>query len=356
MAVCVWRFAFGDLRLVVSVGRCAGGLRLAVCIWLFAGGLRAVCGRFADGFAGGLWFVGGLRAVFRADCGRFAIGCLRAVYGQYAVDGLRADCWRVCGQFVVCGRFAVDGFRVDCWRVCGQFVLCGQFAGGFPSGLRFAGGLRAGFDRLSAFGGLRLAVCVWRFAFGGLRLAVCVWRFAFGGSRLAVCVWRFAFGGLRLAVCVWRFAFGDLRLVVSVGRCAGGLRLAVCIWLFAGGLRAVCGRFADGFAGGLWFVGGLRAVFRADCGRFAIGCLRAVYGQYAVDGLRADCWRVCGQFVVCGRFAVDGLWVDCWRVCGQFVLGGQFAGGFPSGLRAVLRAVSARFAFGGLRVTLGGYD
>ena len=35
---------------------------------------------------------------------------------------------------------------------------------------RFVGGLRAGFDRLSAFGGLRLAVCVGRFAVG-LRLA-----------------------------------------------------------------------------------------------------------------------------------------------------------------------------------------
>ena len=74
---------------------------------------------------------------------------------------------------------------------------------------RSAGGLR--------LAGLRLAVCVWRFAFGGLRLAVCVWRFAFGGLR---------FGGLRLAVCVWRFAFGDL-LRAFCGRFAGVL-LAVC--------------------------------------------------------------------------------------------------------------------------------
>ena len=76
----------------------------------------------------------------------------------------------------------------------------------------------------------RLAVC----AVGGLRdwrsarLAVCeiadwclVVAGGLGGLRLAVCVWRFAFGGLRLAVGRWLFAFGALRLAV------GGLMLVV---------------------------------------------------------------------------------------------------------------------------------
>ena len=102
---------------------------------------------------------------------------------------------------------------------------------------------------------MRLAVCGWRFgryavwAVGGLggirfgRLAVCAvgglrdWR----SARLAVCEiadWCLAvaggLGGLRLAVCVWRYAFGGLRLADAFG----GLRLAVGGWLFAfGGLR-----------------------------------------------------------------------------------------------------------------------
>ena len=81
-----------------------------------------------------------------AVCGRFAIGRLRAVYGQFAVDGLRADCWRVCGQFVVCGRFA-DGLRAVLLADCGRF--CGRFFERFTVGClpavygRYAGGFRA---------------------------------------------------------------------------------------------------------------------------------------------------------------------------------------------------------------------
>ena len=60
---------------------------------------------------------------------------------------------------------------------------------------------------------------------GGLRS----WRF----TLLAVCSvgglrgLRLAVGGLRLAVCVWRFAFGRLRLAVSA------LQFAVDDWPFA---------------------------------------------------------------------------------------------------------------------------
>ena len=54
--------------------------------------------------------------------------------------------------------------------------------------------------------------------FGGLRLAVCVWRYAFGG--LAVHGFRLAVDGLRLAV-------GGLSLPVGGLRSAGVWRLAV---------------------------------------------------------------------------------------------------------------------------------
>ena len=77
--VCVWRFAFGGLRLAVCVWRFAfDGLRLAVCVWRFAfGGLRL---RFAFGglrLAVSVWWFAfaGLRL---AGCvWRFAFGGLR---------------------------------------------------------------------------------------------------------------------------------------------------------------------------------------------------------------------------------------------------------------------------------------
>ena len=44
-------------------------------------------------------------------------------------------------------------------------------------------------------------------------------RYAFGGWRLAVCVWWFAFGGWRVAVSVWRLPvwISVLRLAFWVG-------------------------------------------------------------------------------------------------------------------------------------------
>ena len=144
----------------------------------------------------------------------------------FAVDGLRgwrfarfAVCvvgdwcgWRFARLAVCVCRFAFGGLAVDGLRLA--VGGCWRFAFG---GWRF-GGL--------AFGCLRLAVCVWRFAFGGLRLAVCVWRFAFGGLHLDVDDFRFAVDGLRLAVCVWQW-----RLTV----CVFVLRLTVCVWRFAFG-------------------------------------------------------------------------------------------------------------------------
>ena len=215
-AVFVCRFAFVGLRLAVYCGHFADVLR-AVCGW-FAGGLRAICG----------WFAGDLRAVcggLRAACVLRFVGDLREVCGRF-MDGLRT----------VCGRIAVGVLRAVCER--------------------YAGGLRAVRVRFAAgfiCSGFRLSVCDWRFAFGGLCLAVCVWRFAFDSLRLAVCAWWFALGGLRLAVRVWRFAGG---------------------WLAV--LRRVCGRIADGFAGGLLL---------AVCERFASG-KQAVVGRFAVGGLR----------------------------------------------------------------------
>ena len=94
----------------------------------------------------------------------------------------------------------------DCAQICCAFVT--QSA--VTQSVCAVSGLRGGwFTRLA-----RLAVCAvgglhgWRFA----RLTVCAvgglrgwrlrgWRFAFGGSRLAVCVWRFALCSLRLVVC-----------------------------------------------------------------------------------------------------------------------------------------------------------
>ena len=169
-------------------GRIAGGF--ASGLW-FVSGLRAVCGRIAGGFAGGLdWpFAGGLDWPFAGGLDWPFAGGLRRLAGGlwgFAVDGYRADDWRVCGWFVVCGRFAgglravygrfaVDGLRTDCWRVCGQFAVCGRFAGGFAGGLRtvlravcgwpIAGGLWAVRGRFPR--DLRLEVC-------GLRLVVII--------------------------------------------------------------------------------------------------------------------------------------------------------------------------------------
>ena len=106
--------------------------------------MRAVCGRFVDG----LWTV----------CGRIAVGRLRAFAGV-----LQAFCGRFAGERLAvlqafCRRFA-SGLRASGCRFRGW-----RFSGWRFSGWRSAvGGLRAV--------GLRLAVCVWRFA-GGLRLAV----------------------------------------------------------------------------------------------------------------------------------------------------------------------------------------
>ena len=143
-----------------------------------------VCERFAGGFPGGL------RAVLRAVwIGRLRGGLRRLAGGLwgFAVDGYRADDWRVCGWFVVCGRFAgglravygrfaVDGLRTDCWRVCGQFAVCGRFAGGFAGGLPdgFAGGLRLA-DCGRFMGGTRAVsarFASWRVC--GLRLVVII--------------------------------------------------------------------------------------------------------------------------------------------------------------------------------------
>ena len=120
----------------------------------------------------------------------------------FTVGGLRG--WRF-------ARFAVCVVGDWCgWRFARLAVCVWRFA---------FGGLAVDGFRL-AVDGLRLAVggC-WRFAFGGwrfgglafgcLRLAVCIWRFAFGGLRLAVCIWRLTIFVLRLTVCVWRFAFGN---------------------------------------------------------------------------------------------------------------------------------------------------
>ena len=179
-------------------------------------------------------------------------------------------------RLAVCGRFSSGGLRlaVCVWR----FIAVGGFAGI----ARFAGGLRAFHARRAfcghfAFGGLR-AVCgrlLGPFAGALGRFARRTWRF----ERFGVCSgWRFAgriFGGLRAvcgrfrlavrAVCVWRFAFAGF---------FGGLRLAVCVWRFAGvsASLALCS-------------------FRGDLWRFA-GDLRAVCGRPAFGGLRAACvWR-----------------------------------------------------------------
>ena len=155
----------------LTVWRSAGGFRLAVCVWRFiAGVLRAFCRRFAGG--------------------------LRAVCVWQFKDSLRP----------VCGRFA-DSLRAECgWRFAvGSRVVCGRFAAGFICG------------------GIRLSVCVWRFALVSLRLAVRVWRFAGGFLAVlqAVYGWQFAVG-LLLVVC-GRFASGKPAVV---GRFAvGGLRL-----------------------------------------------------------------------------------------------------------------------------------
>ena len=62
----------------------------------------------------------------------------------------------------------------DCAQICCTFVTQSVCA---------VGGLR----------GLRLVVCVWRFAFGGLRFAVCGWSLAVDGWRCC-----FTVGALRL--------------------------------------------------------------------------------------------------------------------------------------------------------------
>ena len=145
---------------------------------------------------------------------------------------------------------------------------------------------------------------------GGLRAVLrAVWigclRAVWIGRLRAVC------GGLRAV-------YGGLRLTV-IGRMTGGF--AGGLW-FVGGLRAACGRFmgglrltvfgqiAGGFAGSLRFVGGLRAVLRADCGRF---CGR--FGGLAVGGLAV------GGLAVDG-LAVGGLRAACGRVSRQSAFGG----------------------------------
>ena len=191
----------------------------------------------------------------------------------------------------VCGRFSFGGLRlaVCVWRFIAGVLraFCWRFDGGLRATCvwrfeavcgQFAAGLWTVCGQLA--GGLWLAVCG-RFASG--MQAVCG-RFASGLRRVSFAagfVCRFAFGGLCLSVCVLRFAFCGLRLTVCAWRFAlGGLRLAVCTWRFAGGLlavlRTVGGRIAGGFAGGLRL---------AVCGRFASG-KQAVVGRFAVGGLR----------------------------------------------------------------------
>ena len=192
LAVCAvgglrgWRFT----RLAVcAVGGLCGKVQLAVCAagglrgWRFAQFARLAVGTAACGWRFGrlaVWAVGGL--------GGWRFGRLAV----WAIGGLGG--WRFCG--------------LGGWRFAWLAIDCGRLSG------------------------LRLAVCVWRFAFDGLRLAVCVWRFAFGGLRL-----RFAFGGLRLAVSVWWFAFAGLRLAVSVSR------LAVCDRYFINILSSIFYRY-----------------------------------------------------------------------------------------------------------------
>ena len=112
-----------------------------------------------------------------------------------------------------------------------------QPVGGLAVGGLAVGGL--------AVGGLAVGgLAVGGLAVGGLRAACgrVSRQSAFGGLLLAVCFWRFEFGGLSLVFCVWRLALGDLRGVC--GR-------------FAGGLRGVCGRFAGGLLADLRVVCGL---------------------------------------------------------------------------------------------------